>query len=926
MRLDLKGRGRALDAVWRSSDARVLAYMDVDLSTDLAAHLPLVAPLLSGHSDLAIGTRLARGSRVVRGTKRELISRSYNTILHVALGARFSDAQCGFKAIRADRARELLPLVRDRAWFFDTELLVLAERAGMRIHEVPVDWVDDPDSRVDIVATALADLRGVARLLRDVRTRPQAVAVAGPEPSFGGQVVRFASIGVLSTLAYALLFLVFRSMLGAQAANALALLLTAIGNTAANRRFTFAIRGSANNVRHQFQGLIVFGLALGLTSSSLELLHVLVPDPTRAVELAALVAAACSRRSSGSCCSARGSSARGVRRRRCAVSATTPEAVARAERAARPSRLRALLRGRADDPAWARPALIGLLAGTAFLYLVDLAASGYANAFYSAAVEAASHSWKALFFGSFDASNFITVDKPPAALWVMDLSARLFGVSSWSILAPQALEGVAAVALLYATVRRRFSAPAGLLAGAVFALTPVAALMFRFNNPDALLTLLLVAAAYSLTRALEHGGTRWLVLAGVLIGFGFLTKMLQAFVVVPGFVAVYLLAAPVSIARRLLQLLASGAAMFAAAAWWVAIVTLWPASSRPYIGGSQDNSILNLIFGYNGLGRITGNERGERRRRPGLRYGNGCRRRGGREHVGPDRHHAALRLRDGDADLVAPARSPLLHRRPALGHAAGRTDRREAAPRCSSGVPGSVVTGLVFSFMQGIIHPYYTVVLAPAIGALVGIGVTWTWSRRDNLLARLALATALVATAAWGSSCSIGRLRGIPRCGSRCSSAESPPRCSSPPGRPSWGGNRAVGRAVLLASLVFALAAPAAYAAQTASTATRAPPERRPRRIRPAGRSRRRGGRRGFAPRAARPVGSAGRPAVSRRPAAPGLVAAAVRARLAVSSTRAHRARRLSPSSRRTPRATAGSRQPSVPTAPPASSSASASR
>jgi len=291
MRLDLKGRGRALDAVWRSSDARVLAYMDVDLSTDLSALLPLVAPLLSGHSDLAIGTRLARGSRVVRGTRRELISRSYNTILHVALGARFSDAQCGFKAIRADRARELLPLVRDRAWFFDTELLVLAERAGMRIHEVPVDWVDDPDSRVDIVATALADLRGVARLLRDVRTRPQAVAVAGAEPSFGGQVVRFASIGVLSTLAYALLFLVFRSMLGAQAANALALLLTAIANTAANRRFTFAIRGSANNVRHQFQGLIVFGIALGLTASSLALLHTLVPDPTRAVELAALVAA-----------------------------------------------------------------------------------------------------------------------------------------------------------------------------------------------------------------------------------------------------------------------------------------------------------------------------------------------------------------------------------------------------------------------------------------------------------------------------------------------------------------------------------------------------------------------------------------------------------------------------------------------------------
>jgi putative flippase GtrA len=290
MRLDVKGRGRALHAVWSSSDARVLAYMDVDLSTGLDALLPLVAPLLSGHSDLAIGTRLARGARVVRGAKRELISRSYNTILHVVLGARFSDAQCGFKAIRADRARELLPQVRDRAWFFDTELLVLAERAGLRIHEVPVDWVDDPDSRVDIVATAIADLRGVARLLRDPRAgRP--AQPAGPEPTFGSQVLRFATIGALSTLAYAVLFLAFRSALDAQAANALALLLTAVANTAANRRFTFAIHGSARYVRHQAQGLIVFGLALGLTASSLALLHVLVPDPSRAVELAALVAA-----------------------------------------------------------------------------------------------------------------------------------------------------------------------------------------------------------------------------------------------------------------------------------------------------------------------------------------------------------------------------------------------------------------------------------------------------------------------------------------------------------------------------------------------------------------------------------------------------------------------------------------------------------
>jgi putative flippase GtrA len=291
IRLDAKGRGRALNAVWSSSDAQVLAYMDVDLSTDLSALLPLVAPLLSGHSDLAIGSRLARGARVVRGPKREVISRCYNALLHVVLSTRFSDAQCGFKAIRADRARELLPLVRDRAWFFDTELLVLAERAGMRIHEVPVDWVDDPDSRVDILSTALADLRGVLRLARDLRTGRIPVTPTAGRPSFAGQVGRFAVIGVLSTIAYGLLYLVLRTSLPAQTANALALLATAVANTAANRRFTFSIRGPAGTVRHQFQGLLVFGLALGLTASSLALLHAVAPDAPRTLELGVLVVA-----------------------------------------------------------------------------------------------------------------------------------------------------------------------------------------------------------------------------------------------------------------------------------------------------------------------------------------------------------------------------------------------------------------------------------------------------------------------------------------------------------------------------------------------------------------------------------------------------------------------------------------------------------
>ncbi|MFN8169621.1 MAG: bifunctional glycosyltransferase family 2/GtrA family protein [Candidatus Nanopelagicales bacterium] len=295
--LDQKGRGRALHQVWSVSDAAVLAYMDVDLSTDLAALLPLVAPLLSGHSDLAIGTRLARTSRVVRGPKRELISRCYNLILRTALATRFSDAQCGFKAIRADRARELLPLVEDTNWFFDTELLVLAERSGMRIHEVPVDWVDDPDSRVDIVATAMEDLRGIVRVGRGLASGRIALPVreddqhAGVPRGLVPQLVRFAVVGVLSTLAYLALFLLLSGPLGAQWANATALLLTAIGNTALNRRHTFGVRGRTDRVRHQVQGLVVFGVGLALTSGSLALLHALAPGAGRGLEVSVLVLA-----------------------------------------------------------------------------------------------------------------------------------------------------------------------------------------------------------------------------------------------------------------------------------------------------------------------------------------------------------------------------------------------------------------------------------------------------------------------------------------------------------------------------------------------------------------------------------------------------------------------------------------------------------
>ncbi|MDO8108416.1 glycosyltransferase [Isoptericola sp. b441] len=297
--LDAKGRGRALRAAWQASEAPVLAYMDVDLSTDLAALLPLIAPLLSGHSHVSIGTRLARSSRVVRGPRRELISRAYNLLLHAALGVGFSDAQCGFKAVRSDVAHELLPLVADEEWFFDTELLVLAERAGLRIHEVPVDWVDDPDSRVDVVRTAAADLRGIARLTRDLaRRRVPLDEVAArlstratvPQVGLVGQLLRFALVGGLSTVAYAILYLLLAGPIGPQPANLVALLLTAIGNTAANRRLTFGVRGSAGLARHHGQGLAVFLLGWALTAGALAWVHA-AGTTSRAVELAVLVGA-----------------------------------------------------------------------------------------------------------------------------------------------------------------------------------------------------------------------------------------------------------------------------------------------------------------------------------------------------------------------------------------------------------------------------------------------------------------------------------------------------------------------------------------------------------------------------------------------------------------------------------------------------------
>jgi 4-amino-4-deoxy-L-arabinose transferase-like glycosyltransferase len=401
-----------------------------------------------------------------------------------------------------------------------------------------------------------------------------------------------------------------------------------------------------------------------------------------------------------------------------------------------------LLRGPAGQPAWARPSLLALLGLTAALYLVGLDRSGWANDFYSAAVQAGSTSWKAFFFGSFDASSFITVDKTPASLWVMELSARIFGLNYWSLLVPQALEGVAATGVLYATVRRWSGPAAGLLAGVALASTPVAALMFRFNNPDALLVLLMTLAAYAVTRAIDSGRTRWLVLAGTLIGFGFLTKMLQAFLVLPAFAVAYLVAGPPGLRRRLWQVLAAGGAMVAAAGWWVAAVMLTPAASRPYIGGSTTNSILQLAFGYNGLGRLDGNETGS----VGFsRGGNG----GGSPAFSGQAGLTRLFGSEmgGQISWLLPAALILAGLLIWVSRRGARTDRLRAAVLLWGG--WLLVTGAVFSLMAGIIHPYYTVALAPAIAALAGIGAVTAWQARASWLGRGSLAAITAVTALW---------------------------------------------------------------------------------------------------------------------------------------------------------------------------------
>jgi 4-amino-4-deoxy-L-arabinose transferase-like glycosyltransferase len=412
---------------------------------------------------------------------------------------------------------------------------------------------------------------------------------------------------------------------------------------------------------------------------------------------------------------------------------------------AAPGRLGRFVRGPADQPRFVRPSAFLLLVGTAVLYLWNLTASGYGNTFYAAAVQAGTQSWKAWLFGSLDAGNAITVDKPPGALWVATAFARVFGFSSFSVLVPQALMGVAAVALLYATVKRTAGPVAGLIAGATLAVTPVAVLMFRFNNPDAFLVLLMVAAAYCVTRALEKASAKWLAWAGVAIGFAFLTKMMQGFLVLPAFALVYLIAAPTSVRKRLLHLVGALGAVVVSAGWYVALVELWPASSRPFIGGSTNNSLLELALGYNGLSRILGGEGGRGGGAGGPGGGGG----GTNTSFGGS---TGLTRMFGDAfggeiSWLLPAALIALVAGLWLTRRAPRTDRTRAALLLWGG--WLIVTAGVFSYMSGITHPYYAVALAPAIAGLIGIGGYTFWQRRAEFPARLSLAAMVAATAVW---------------------------------------------------------------------------------------------------------------------------------------------------------------------------------
>lgn len=598
VRLNERGRGLALKTVWQKSKADILAYMDIDLSTNLDSFMPMISLLITGDAGLATGSRLMKESRTRRGFKREIISRCYNRIIRTIMKTNFVDEQCGFKAIRRDLAQKLLPHIKDKAWFFDTELLVKAEYEGYKIHEEPVEWIEDADSRVRIIETAADDIKGLSRVRKE----------------YG------------------------KSSFGEMAA---------------------------------FGGLLLF---------------------------------------------------------------------------------------------------------TSIFYLWNLTINGMANSYYAAAAQAASTSWTAWLFGSLDAANFVSVDKPPISMMIMGLFGRLFGFSSWSMLLPHALAGIATVALVYLVVRRWYGARAGLIAGAVMALTPAAALMFRFNNPDSFLTLFLTVSAYSFLRAFE--GSRpvlWLSLAGLFTGFAFNTKMLQGLILLPIMTIIYISFARPKFTTRMWHLGVAGIATIVSTFWWSILVWLTPAVNRPWVGSTSNNSIWSLIFGYNGFGRLLGNGGG-----PGGRTG-------GMMQMGAQ---TASQTASPAAQAMVPPIGMMGGSFGAGGHGNGpggvgfggetgvlRIFNESFGPNIAWLIPVALISAglviwllrraprhnkerigvllwlgwllmhmVIFSMTSGTIHPYYVVAMAPAIAALVGIGAPYIWqayTRRTKVAWILPLSIAL---------------------------------------------------------------------------------------------------------------------------------------------------------------------------------------
>ena len=536
VRMSERGRGRALKQVWMNSDADILSYMDVDLSTSLDDFMPLIKPLVNGEAGVAIGSRLSKHSRTTRCFKRDFISKTYNKIIKTYMGTKFSDAQCGFKAIRRDVARTILPKVTDTQWFFDTELLIKAEKTGVKIHEQPVTWIEDTDSRVKIVKTVTEDLRGLARVKKELKNINEDIGT------------KKIAIGVLLIL-------------------------------------------------------------------------------------------------------------------------------------------------------------------TAITYLFGALQNGMANSYYAAAVQAASSNFTAWLFGSLDAANFVSVDKPPLSTMIMGLSARIFGFSSFSMLLPNVLAGVITVYLVYRITRYYFGFKSGIIAGGILAVTPVVTLMSGFNNPDAILMCFLTASGYFLIRALDKKPIRNLALAALFSGLAFNTKMLQGLMVLPAIYVVYLCFAKAKLNKRILHLGIFTAVVMIVSLSWSVLVYLTPAEMRPWVGSTNDNNIWSLIFGYNGFGRLLGNS-----------PGNGG---GGGGRTGFGGATGVFRMFN---DEFGPNIAWFIPTALIGAVTVFFRLRKKERTNIQFGITAFWLIWLlthmfIFSMTSGTIHPYYVVVLAPAIAALVGISL-----------------------------------------------------------------------------------------------------------------------------------------------------------------------------------------------------------